>query len=416
MTRRLALLLTTLAAAACGDPSGPGRPAAITELPRPLTSGETRVRDASNAFAFGLLREANRTHAGKDLFLSPLSASMALAMTLNGAQGATLDSMRVALGVAGVADAEVNEAYKGLIALLRGLDGTTQLRIANSAWARDGLPVEPAFTAALREYFGATARTLDFGAASAAPTINAWVRESTNGKITDIVDAPIPRDVVMYLINAVYFRGSWRDAFDPSDTRDDRFAAPDGPLPVRMMQREAPTAVVRSDGATLVELPYGNGAFAMTIALPDAGASVDAFVAGLTPDRWRRWTTALGDSAAVRETELQLPRFRLEWADSLNAPLKALGMAIAFDPSRADFYRIADVRPDRLYVSTVKQKTYVDVNEEGTEAAAATAVGISVTSAGPPPLRIDRPFVVAIRERLTGSILFLGKVVRPTAP
>ena len=415
MTPRLRWLVLPLVAAGGGG-APPPPPAPPTGLPRPLTAPEQRVRDASNDFAFGLLREVNRAHRDSNVFISPLSASVALGMTLNGAQGATLDAMRVALGVAGAPEAELNEGYKGLMALLRELDQSTEIRIANSVWARNGLPVNPAFTATLGSYFGATARTLDFRAPSAAPTINAWVSESTNGKIKTIVDPPIPADVVMYLINAVYFKGVWRDAFDPALTRDDRFAAPGGPVAVRMMQRKARWAVVRADGATIVELPYGNGAFAMTIALPDAGVSVEAFVADLTPDRWRRWTSALADSASVRETELQLPRFRLEWEDSLNGPLKALGMGIAFDSRQADFYRIADVRPDRLYISDVKQKSYVDVDERGTEAAAVTSVQVSQTSAGPPPVRVDRPFVVAIRERLTGSILFVGKVTRPAAP
>lgn len=415
MTRHLRWLALPLVAAACGgDPAAP--PAVLTGLPRPLTAPEQRVRDASNGFAFGLLREVNRTHRDSNVFISRLSASMALGMTLNGAQGATPDSMRVALGVAGVPEAELNDGYKGLTALLRGLDRSTEIRIANSVWARNGLPVSPAFTATLGSYFGGAARTLDFGAPSAAPTINAWASENTGRKIQAIVDPPTPNDVVMYLINAVYFKGSWRDAFDPALTRDDRFAAPGGPVAVRMMQRKARWPVVRAGGATIVELPYGDGAFAMTIALPGAGASVEAFVADLTADPWRRWTAALADSASVRETELHLPKFRLDWRDSLNGPLRAVGMGIAFDSRRADFYRIADVRPDRLYISDVKPKSYVDVDERGTEAAAVTSVQVSQTSAGPPPVRVDRPFVVAIRERLTGSILFVGKVTRPGAP
>ena len=412
MTRRLALLLATLAASACGDPSAPGPPAAITALPRPLTGAETRVRDASNEFAFGLLREANRAHRARDVFVSPLSASMALGMTLNGARALTLDSMRVALGVAGAPLAEVNEGYRTLIALLRGLDPGTELRIANSVWSRTGFPVEPAFTAAVREHFGGTAQAVDFASPAAPGAINAWVGQNTAGKIPTIVDGPIPPDVVMYLINAVYFKGAWRDAFDAADTRSAPFAAPAGPLPVRMMRGEIEGAGYhRAPGVTVVELPYGNGAFAMTIALPDSGASVEALADSLTPARWAAWTAALRTSAV----DLAMPRFRLEWEDTFNDELTALGMGIAFDDRRADFTGIN--RAGGLSISEVKQKTYVDVNEEGTEAAAVTSVTIVETSAPlVPTVRVDRPFVVAIRERLTGSILFVGKIVRPTAP
>lgn len=415
MIRRLAATASTavLLAACQSDPAGPdGRvPGRVTALPRALTPAEQRVRDASNTFAFGLLREVNRAHRDTNVFISPLSASMALGMTLNGARGATLDSMRVALGMAGVPAAQVNEGYKGLIALVRGLDATTEMRIANSVWARQGLPVEAAFTATLKDYFEATARTLDFDAPSARTTINAWVSDNTGGKIATIIDAPIPSSVVMYLINAVYFKGAWRDAFERSATRDEPFAAPRGPRTVKMMHQTADTAgYYQEPGVTVLELPYGNGAFAMTIAVPDRGASVEALVDALTPERWAAWTGTLRE----QKVEVAMPRYRIEWADVLNTPLASLGMRRAFDSNLADFYGIADVRPARLFISEVKQKTFVDVNEEGTEAAAATSVAIGISSAPVVPVVIvDRPFVVAIRERLTGSILFLGKITSP---
>ncbi len=416
-TPRLALgrfALGALALTACaGGPADPARtPDKLAALPRPLTAAEQQLRDASNTFAFGLLREVNRTHRDSNVFVSPLSASMALGMTLNGARGATLDSMRVALGVSAVPLDEINAGYKSLDALLRGLDASPDIRIANSVWARAGFAVKPAFSAAVRDYFGATARDLDFAAPSAAPTINGWVSDNTAGKIRTIVDSPIPDDVVMYLINAVYFKGAWREAFERAQTRDAPFGAVGGRrLTVPTMHQTADDAgYFRTPGVTVLELPYGNAAYAMTIALPDSGGSAEALVDSLTPERWSRWTAGLREQSV----EIALPRFRLEWEDALNAPLAALGMGIAFDAERADLLGISDVRPRNLYISNVKQKTFVDVNEEGTEAAAATSVEVSVTSAPMVPVvRVDRPFVVAIRERLTGSILFLGKITAP---
>jgi serpin B len=402
---------TALTLAACGsDPSGPGRtPARLTALPRPLTSGEARVRDASNTFAFGLLREVNRAHRDSNVFVSPLSASMALGMTLNGARGATLDSMRVALGVSALTLGEINAGYKGLDALLRGLDPSTDVRVANSVWARTGFAVNPAFSAAVRDNFAATARDLDFAAPGAATTINGWVSDNTAGKIKTIVDAPIPANVVMYLINAVYFKGAWREAFERPRTQDAPFTAAGGRrLAVPTMHQTADSAgYLRAPGVTLLELSYGNAAYAMTIVLPDSGRTAEALVDSLSPERWAAWTAGLRE----RSVEIALPRFRLEWEDRLNTPLAALGMGIAFT-SAADFTGINDA--GGLLISEVKQKTFVDVNEEGTEAAAATSVGIALTSAPViPTVRVDRPFVVAIRERLTGSILFLGKVAAP---
>lgn len=413
MPRRLVLAAALAAASACGDPSGPSAPSApLTALPRPLTAAETRVRDASNGFAFGLLREVNRASRDSNVFISPLSASMALGMTLNGARGLTLDSMRVALGVAGAPLDEVNEGYRTLAALLRGLDPSTELRIANSVWSRSGFAVEPAFTAAVREHFGGTAQALDFWSPAAPRAINAWVHENTAGKIATIIDGPIPSNVVMYLINAVYFKGVWRDAFDPANTRAESFGAPGGALQVRMMRGEVEGAGYhRAPGVTVLELPYGNGAFAMTIALPDSGASVEALTDSLTPTRWAAWTAALRTSTV----DVAMPRFRLEWGETLNDALGALGMGIAFDDHRAD---LTGINPaGGLFISEVKQKTYVDVDEKGTEAAAVTSVAIALSSAPVvPTVRVDRPFVVALRERLTGSILFVGKVVRPVAP
>jgi serpin B len=320
--------------------------------------------------------------------------------------------MRVALGVAGMPMEEVNAGYKSLLALLGDLDPSTSMRIANSVWSRTGFPVEPAFTSAVREYFGGTAQALDFGSAAAPTTINAWVSENTAGKITSIIDDRIPSDVVMYLINAVYFKGTWRDAFDKADTRPEPFSAPGGSVPVSMMHNTVAAAGYhRAAGVTLLELPYGNGAFAMTIAVPDSGASIEAFTDSLTPARWSAWTGALTET----KVDVAMPRFRLEWGDSLNGALTALGMGIAFDATRANFTGIN--RAGGLYVTQVKQKTYVDVNEEGTEAAAATSVGVGLTSVPlVPQVRVDRPFVVALRERLSGSILFLGKITRPVAP
>jgi serpin B len=313
--------------------------------------------------------------------------------------------------------ADVNAGYASLLGLMRGLDPSTDVRVANSVWSRTGFPIEAEFTDALRRHFDATARELDFAAAAAPSTINRWVSEQTAGHIDAIVDGPIDDDVVMYLINAVYFKGAWRDAFDEAQTRDATFATPGGPRPVRMMRKEGPAGYLREPGATVVELPYGNGAFAMTIALPDSGADVDALLASLTPARWQEWGALLADSAAERPVELHLPRFRLDQEHELAAPLTALGMGVAFDGDRADFTGIN--RNGGLYLSRVRQKSYLDVNEEGTEAAAATAVEVGVVCACAPEIpvvRVDRPFVVAIRERLTGSILFVGRISAPETP
>jgi serpin B len=211
---------------------------------------------------------------------------------------------------------------------------------------------------------------------------------------------------VLFLINAIYFKGQWRSAFDRSDTRSEPFHGADGQdRTAFLMRQESDLRYCQTDDFQAVDLLYGNGAFAMTVLLPTAGRTATELLGGLDAVRWRSVTECFTE----QEVTLTLPRFRLDYGRRLNEDLHALGMGIAFDASQADLYRIADVRPDRLYITRVDQKTFVEVNEEGTEAAAATGVGVGVTSAPQAfTMRVDRPFVFGIRERLSGTVLFLG--------
>jgi serpin B len=376
-----------------------------------LSSGEQTVIGASNAFGFNLLRELDRTRGDSNIFMSPLSASMVLGMTMNGAEGQTFDEMRSALSFGTHPSAEINGAYRSLIDMLRALDPSVDFRIANSIWYRAGFPFETSFLDESKQFFDARVAGLDFGSPSAVPTINGWVKESTNGKIDAIVDGPIDADVVMYLINAIYFNGAWTTRFDKSLTRPDQFTTVAGSTaPISMMHRTDTVRVAETTDAQVVELPYGGGAFAMTIVVPKPGKRIDALVSSLSADSWASAVAGV----APRSVELVMPKFTLRWEALLNDPLQALGMRQAFQGDVADFTRMSRAAGNRLYISKVKQKSFVDVHEEGTEAAAATSVEVRVTCAcGPQVIRIDRPFVFAIRERLSGTILFLGKIVRP---
>jgi serpin B len=288
--------------------------------------------------------------------------------------------------------------------LLGGLDSRTEMRIANSVWGHATLPIEPAFIDRSRDFFDAEVRTLDFGSPEALAAINDWVNGKTNGKIPKLLDDLSP-DEVMFLINAIYFKGKWRSAFDAKDTRDGPFHGADGQdRAARLMWQKEDLRYQETEDYQAVDLLYGNGAFAMTVLLPKAGRTPAGVLAGLEPESW----SALAGRFTETEVTLTFPRFRLEYSRRLNDDLEALGMAIAFGRT-ADFYRIADVRPDRLYITRVDQKTFVEVNEEGTEAAAATAVGIGKTSVPETvEMRVDRPFVFGIRERLSGAVVFLG--------
>ena len=408
MPRPLRRLATVLLLAGCGSSStGPGGdpPPILTELPRSLSPSEIRIVEGANAFAFDLLREATRALSpDSNAFLSPLSAAMALSMALNGANGETWTAMRAALRLDGMQEADIDQGYRALMALLRGLDSRTEMRVANSIWGHSTLPLEAAFTEAGRTFFEAEVATLDFGSPEALTAINGWVDRATSGRIPRLLEEVSPQEV-LFLINAIYFKGKWRTAFDIRDTRAAPFRGADGRERVaQLMALKDELRYDETEAYQAVDLLYGNGAFAMTVLLPKAGWTPAQLLAALDPESW----SALASRFEERDVTLLLPRFRVEYGRKLKEDLAALGMGIAFDAS-ADFYRIADVAPDRLYITRVDQKTFVEVNEEGTEAAAATAVGVGRTSAPVPvEMRVDRPFAFAIRERLSGAVLFLG--------
>jgi serpin B len=400
------VLPSVLALSACAeDPLEP-----IRELPRQLTVSEQEVIRNANAFGFDLMARVYAEESGPNVFLSPLSASMALGMTMNGAAGATWDDMSEALRFSGLSEQQVNESYRGLMDLLLDLDRTVTVRIGNSVWSRRGFPIEPAFFTAVKDYFDAEARELDFSDPRSVDVINQWASDATNGRI-DKVLREIADHHIMFLINAIYFKGKWERPFNPRDTRQASFTRADGSrVNVPMMSLSAgtfPYAATRDLQA--IELAYGGGAFAMLIALPAQGRALEDLVGSLNAQTWNELVGGL-DSVKVA---VQMPRFRFKYEKLLNDPLIDMGMRTPFT-ARADFTRLTPVaRTNPVCIHFVKQNSFVEVNEEGTEAAAVTTVGISETSA-PPTFAVDRPFLFVIRERLSGAILFVGAIGDPT--
>jgi len=411
---RLTIAAVALATATCG-PNGPVTGPVITALPRDLTAAEQRLIQADNRLAIKLLRQtaADTRASHTNLFISPLSVAMALAMTYNGAAGTTEAAMRATLELEGITTPEVNAAYRSLIDLLRGLDPRVRFQIANSIWYRHDFTVESAFLDVNRTAYDARVEALDFRSPAASRTINDWVRDETNGLIPEIVETPLPDWALMYVINAIYFKGDWTQQFDKRRTAPQPFDLADGSTVSVSMMTHGAEADVRQGwdpAVQVLDLPYGGRAFTMTIVMPRDAAGIDALLAGLTLDQWDGWVADLDSSAS----EVFLPKFKLTNDLLLNSTLTALGMAPAFDcdpPETADFSRMT---PDDVCITRVKHKTYVDVNEEGTTAAAVTAVEIGPTSA-PMPIVIDRPFLFAIRENLSGTIVFLGVMRNPAA-
>jgi serpin B len=413
MRARTLLSGIALSLAAC---SGEPPSAPITELPRPLSQSEARLIAADNRFAFKLFRETlARERADRNVFLSPVSVAMALGMAWNGAGGATRDSMSQALELAGLTSEEVNGAYRSLIDLLRGLDRGVTFTIANSVWYRQTLTPAPTFVAAMQSAFDAQVRALDFTSPDAGPTINAWASEQTRGRIPEIVPRVLPADIVAYLVNAIYFKGAWTQRFDPALTATGPFQLRGGgtsQVSYMSAGTEVPLRFAADAQIAILDLPYAGGAWSMTIVLPASGVSLDSVAAGLTQARWDAWIAALDSTARP----VVLPRFTLHYdLDSANAVLKALGVRIAYCDEPPFAFDFTPMFPQaQACISDVKHKTFVEVNEEGTEAAAVTSVGVGVTSM-PVELRVDRPFLVAIRERFSGTILFLGRIMNPAA-
>ncbi|MBN2030304.1 serpin family protein [bacterium] len=385
------------------------------ELPdeplRELTPFEKQLAESGNDFGLTLFQEIVQAEPDTNIFISPLSVAMALGMTYNGSAGTTEEAMRNTLGFGNLTDQEINESYSSLIALLTELDPEVIFEIANSIWYRDTFPVEESFIDINKAYFDAEVSDLDFSSPSAPDVINNWVGQKTHGKIEEIINQIDPL-VVMYLINAIYFNGTWQFEFDEEETQDDVFNRPDhSQVACRMMEQENDFDYFENADFQAVDLPYGNGQFSMTIFLPKSGQSVDDLIAELS---WAKWITWMNQFRRTRGS-LYLPKFTIEYKALLNDCLSDMGMGVAFDPEHADFTKIN--RNGDLYISKVLHKTYVEVDEEGTEASAVTAVEISLTSIGGSEgfvMRVDRPFFFVIREDHSQTLLFMGKVTDPS--
>ncbi|MCS6807367.1 MAG: serpin family protein [Bacteroidota bacterium] len=384
---------------------------------RALTEREHKVAVANNTFAVRLFQETSRIEGSKNIFLSPLSYMQALTMTANGAAGATRDSIMRALQLSGIPINDINEASRTLREYLLGLDKSVEIRIANGIWYNQRFTVEQAFLSAVRQSFGAELRGMAFGSADVKGDINRWVEQQTNNRIKNLIQRNFTADDLMCLVNAVYFNAVWKTQFRQEDTQNEPFRREDGSsLVCAMMNLSKPIDVrVASLGqARLVELPYSGGQFAMTLLLPHEGERLSRVIAQLSPASLNQAI----QSMTTTSTLLALPKFslqtRYEETRTTRRELHALGMGLAFSGA-ADFsamYR----PPVQAAISFVVHQTFLQVDERGTEAAAATAVGIRVTSVAPQPvIRFDRPFAFFIRERSTGMILFVGALYEPTS-
>jgi len=306
---------------------------------------------------------------------------------------------------------EVNGAYKSLVSQILEADPKVKLALANAVFYRKGFVAKPTFLSIMTNDFAAKTEGLDFSAPSALQTINKWASDNTYGKIPKVLDEISP-DMVMFLMNALYFKGSWSYQFDKTLTAEKPFYLSNGSsVNVSTMTGEVGAKTTAGDSYKALELAYGRTNFSMVIIVPE-GPIAD-FRSSFNTALWRSMTSNIDRLTEYGKTVVFMPKFKFSYEKYLDDQLKSMGMTDAFDENLANLSGISD---DRLFVDFVKQNTFVEVNEEGTEAAAVTTIGIRLTSAGPdqtPTFIIDKPFIFAIRERTTNTLLFIGQVVNP---
>ncbi len=378
---------------------------------RELTVNEKRIVESGNTFGLKLFREMNKDEIGENMFISPLSVSYALGMTLNGAAGNTYDAMANTLELRGMSTEEINKSYQSVMKLLTTLDPKVIFEIANSIWYADNFHVEQNFIDVNKEYFDALVRELDFSDPASVDIINNWASEKTHGLIDEVIDEIDPA-TIMFLINALYFKGTWLYEFDPDDTKPAPFYLANGSqTEVKMMSQRSDFHYYANDQFQAIDLPYGNEKFSMTAFLPRPGVDIDDLISQINDQSWSSWMNGFPEEKLG--VNLYMPRFTIEYEKELKDVLTALGMGIAFNPS-ADFTNIN--RKGGIWIDDVTHFTYVQVDEEGTEAAAVTVVEmVRVTGGGTPVMRIDRPFFFVIHENQNDTILFMGKVMNPDA-
>lgn len=369
------------------------------------------VAAADNAFGFGLLKAVQKDHPQSNVVLSPVSAALDLAMALNGASGETAAQMQTALALQGADLVAVNSANRKLIAQLRTPATDVTLSVFNSLWTdKRRAPLRADYIAQMQQWYLAEVEDLDFGSPDAPGYINGWASKETHGKIPEVIKSIDPSAVAL-LLNAVYFKGQWTHKFDKAQTHDRAFTLADGTTKtVLRMAQSGKFDFFETPDVQAIRLPYGKGDLAMDVFLPSKTSSLAALEAELTPRFW----SAMEARFARRTGTIELPRFELRNNYSLNDALQSLGMVRAFNPHAAQFTKMSD-RP--VSISSVKQFTYLKVDEEGSEAAAVTTTEITMTAIRPeePPFSmiIDRPFLCAIEDQRSHTLLFIGAIYDP---
>ena len=372
------------------------------------------IVDANTGFALDLFEVLSDDAPDSNVFISPFSISTALTMAYSGSDGSTEEAMRTTLGYGDLSTVEIEAGYESLLTSLAGVDRDVTLSIANSVWVRDTFDtqVHDAYKDVLENQYKTEYFAREFNQ-DTLDELNGWVSDNTEKKIDKILDEISPQNV-MFLLNAIYFKADWTNQFKESNTMMRDFHLMDGTtVQVDTMAQEEKFKYTKGDNYAAARLPYGRDQVAMYVFLPDPDYSLIDFMETLDPEELDGIINGMHN---VPELKIRLPKFKFEYGKKrLNQALIDLGMGVAFDPEMADLSKIANVEPNNLYIDFVDHKALIEVDEEGTVAAAVTNVGISLTSAPPSETTfyVDRPFFFIIRDDRTGTILFMGQIMNP---
>lgn len=378
-----------------------------------LDEKSSQLIEADNAFGLNVFQNISESSADENIMISPLSISVALTMTYNGAESETKSEMEQVLHLNGLSREQINASYRLFLNALQSLDEDVVFELANAIFYAEDFSVKEKFFNINKEFYNARVEGLDFGAPQSADVINTWVAEKTHDKIKQIIDQLNPLDR-MILLNAVYFNGIWTYQFNEEGTKKKVFHKSDGSeKEVPMMSKENKVDYMTTSLFSAVRMPYGNGQFNMVVMLPSANQTSKDIIGELSAGNWKTW---MADFQKEDKVIVTMPRFKFSYELEMKKVLKEMGMQKAFNPAQSDFTGIANV--DDLHISSVVHKSFIDVNETGTEAAAVTAVVVGVTSVQPGAeekiyFTADKPFVFAITEKDTNAILFIGEVSNP---
>lgn len=366
--------------------------------------------EPNNTLGFSLLSKVNPDENG-NIFLSPTSALMALLIAYNGADGETKKEMEEALELGGLAVDEINKANMALVDMLIKDSEGVELSIANSIWLNEEYHFTEAFKKKAIDYFDAETSEINVFDNASVEQINNWVNDSTNGKIEEIIEAPLHPDMVTLLINALYFNGKWAYEFDEENTMESTFFSPESEMDVPFMILEEELEYVENESFQAIKLPYGKGEMNMQVILPNEDVSLDEVAKELNSESWKELQTQFKETNGI----IKLPKFQIEYETVLNEALQQLGIILAFDKNEADFSQMIE-EDAPLWIHKVKQKAFINVNEEGSEAAAATSVEMRTTSAiigDDFYMDVNRPFLFTINLEESNVNLFIGLISRP---